>query len=40
MKNETNAQTWKVYKDGEIQAPITDITLTMQKAYDIYKSYK
>ena len=36
----TNAQTWKVYKNGEIQAPITDVTLTMQKAYDIYKSYK
>ncbi len=32
--------TWKVYKNGILQAPISDITLTMQSAYNIYQSYK
>lgn len=32
--------TWKVYRDGVIQNPISDIKLTMQSAYDIYKSYR
>ncbi len=32
--------TWKVYKNGIIQAPIYDVTLTMQTAYNIYELYK
>ena len=32
--------TWKIYKNGIIQAPIYDVTLTMQSAYRIYELYK
>ena len=32
--------TWKVYKNGIIQASIDDVTLTMQSAYSIYELYK
>ena len=32
--------TWKVYKNGVIQNPISEVTLTMQSAYNIYQSYK
>ena len=32
--------TWKVYKNGVIQDPISNVILTMQDAYDIYQLYK
>lgn len=32
--------TWKVYKNGIVQNPISDIKLTMKSAYNIYQSYK
>lgn len=32
--------TWKVYKNGVIQSPISEVTLTMQIAHNIYQSYK
>ena len=37
---ENNNQTWKIYKNGIIQDPIYDVTLTMHSAYDIYQLYK
>ena len=32
--------TWKAYKNGIVQNQISDVTLTMQKAFNIYQSYK
>ncbi len=35
-----NKPTWKVYKNGVLQASVSDVTLTMQSAYAFYQSYK
>ena len=32
--------TWKVYKNGVIQNPISAVTLTMTEAYNIYQQYR
>lgn len=40
FKGTNSNPTWKVYKNGIIQAPIYDVTLTMQSAYNIYELYK
>jgi hypothetical protein len=36
----SNNQTWKVYKDGIVQNIVLPVTLTMSRAYDIYKSFQ
>lgn len=40
FKGTNGNTTWKVYKNGIVQAPIYDVTLTMQSAYNLYELYK
>lgn len=39
FRGEGKEKTWKVYKNGSIDS-ISDVSLTMQKAYDIYTEYQ
>ena len=39
FRGSNNGPTWKVYKNGIVQNPVSDVSLTMQKAYDIYSTY-